>query len=196
MLDSYLPLFYKLFSLIVAPIIVALIIKKFNASPRVISYFANVSAVKIPSMDQSQEWMPVYGHTLILQNVGKLSAKNVRLGHSKLSPPYFSIYPDTQYIEVDLPEGGKEIVFPIMRPGEQVIISYLYFPPVTFDKIHTFCKSDEGFAERVPMIHTRLLKPWQKYLLLGFVVVGFSVTIYWSLILLTFLLASHPLVCF
>ena len=35
----------------------------------------------------------------------------------------------------DLPQGGKEIVIPVLAPGEQLTISYLYFGPTTVQNI-------------------------------------------------------------
>ena len=60
----------------------------------------------------------------------------------------------------DLPGGGQEILFPSLVPNEQVTVSYLYFPPATWDQINVGVKSDEGFAKVIRVIPMRLYSTW------------------------------------
>ena len=60
----------------------------------------------------------------------------------------------------DLPGGGQEILFPSLVPDEQVTISYLYFPPVTFREINSGVKSDEGLAKVIQVIPMRRYPQW------------------------------------
>ena len=119
---------------------------------RLISYLSHVSVFSIRREDGNN--IPVFTHQLVVRNVGSKPAKNVRIGH-RLLPPNFNIYPKIQYEVVELPDGGKEIIIPNMVKGEEISISYLYYPPITWDKINTQIKSDEGFAKRVNVLLTR-----------------------------------------
>jgi hypothetical protein len=61
--------------------------------------------------------------------------------------------------------AGEEILFSELVPNETISISYLYFPPLTADQIHTTVISDEGFAtvqNVVPMVPAgRVLRTWR-----------------------------------
>src|SRR4029078_9798034 len=81
------------------------------------------------------------------------SANNVRFRH--LALPDFTLSPAVIYTVVQLPEGGSDILIPALVPNEEVTVSYLYFPPLTFDKINAGIRSDEGFAESVPVLLQR-----------------------------------------
>jgi hypothetical protein len=54
-----------------------------------------------------------------------------------------------------MPRGRQDIVIPKLIPGEQVTISYLYFPPMTFDQVNDGIKCDQGFAQAIPVLPRR-----------------------------------------
>ena len=122
--------------------------------PVVTTYLGHVSAHRVDPVAGGQPY-DVFTHSIVIQNNGWRSAKNVRLAHGKL--PGFSVFPDVEYRVLDLPGGGQEILFPSLVPGEQVTVSYLYFPPVTWDQVNRLVKSDEGLAKVIQVI------PMQKY---------------------------------
>jgi hypothetical protein len=126
--------------------------------------------------------MYVGTHAIVVRNSSRLSAKNVRLGHKTLQN--YSIYPSTQYEIVNLPNGGWEIIFPILVPGDQITISYLYFAPLTYAEINTHVKSDEGLAKVIDVIPTPSLAVWQKVILCILLFVGLSTLVYISIIVL------------
>ena len=64
--------------------------------------------------------------------------------------PSFQLYPSIAYQVVDLPDGAKEILIPTMVPGEQLTISYLYGPPLTYAGVNAGIRSDEGLRGRFP----------------------------------------------
>jgi hypothetical protein len=72
-----------------------------------------------------------------------------------------SIFPDTDFKIIRNPGGTSEILIPSLIPKEQLYISYLYFPPVTYDQINTYVKSDEGFAK---VVNVELMKVYPKFL--------------------------------
>ena len=75
---------------------------------------------------------------------------------------------------VHLPDESVEILIPQMVRSEQITISYLYQPPLTFDQVNTYAKSDEGFAKITPMVvvapQSRLWKTVSRVLMLTGVV--------------------------
>ena len=145
---------------IVAPII-ALFVgvwvnRKFESRPNLISYYSDISAFT----HTPEEGNPfnINTHSVVLRNAGKKSATNVRIRHSVL--PDFNIWPQVQYEVEELPGGGAEIVIPNLVPGEEVTISYLYFPPVTAAEINAGIKSDEGFAQAIPVLLQQQYPTW------------------------------------
>jgi hypothetical protein len=92
--------------------------------------------------------------------------------------PDFSVYPSVVYQVIDLPGGGREILFPTLVPGEQVTVAYLYFPPVLFNQINSYTKSDEGLAKIVQVLPTPQLAPWLRRLSFTLVVIGAATVIY------------------
>jgi hypothetical protein len=101
----------------------------------------------------------IHTHSIILKNNGNKICKNIRLGHKIL--PNVSIFPDTDFKIIRNPGGTSEILIPSLIPKEQLYISYLYFPPVTYDQINTYVKSDEGFAK---VVNVELMKVYPKFL--------------------------------
>ena len=97
-------------------------------------------------------------HTVILRNAGRRSATNVRLRHHYL--PDFNVWPSVQYHTEHLPERGTEIVIPVLVSGEQITISYLYFSPVTVNQINDGIKSDQGFAQQIPVLLQQQYAKW------------------------------------
>ncbi|VVC76260.1 hypothetical protein AQUSIP_15690 [Aquicella siphonis] len=138
--------------------------------------------VDIRSCDAHISTMYVGTNAVVVRNSGRLSARNVRLGHKTL--PNYNIYPNTKYEVTSLPSGGKEIIFPILVPGEQITISYLYFAPTTYSEINTYVKSDEGLAGVIDVIPAPSIAAWLKYLLYVLLFVGLLTVIYLGIILI------------
>ena len=108
------------------------------------SYFGHVAAFR--TTPPSGPTIFVHTHAVVLRNVGRRSATNVRLRHNVL--PDFTIWPEIQHHVEDLPGSGREIVIPTLIPGEQITVSYLYFAPVTFDQITLASYRTEGLHVR------------------------------------------------
>jgi hypothetical protein len=100
----------------------------------------------------------------------------VRLGHNKL--PDYQVYPDVQYQVLDLPNGGKELLFPVIVPQKQITVSYLYFPPVTWEQINSHIESDEGLVKVISVLPTEQLPKWQLNALRVLVYLGLVTAIY------------------
>lgn len=147
---------------------------------RLIAY--NVHAYSTEIKNPSGQPIRVNGHSIVILNSGKLAANNVRITHHTL--PDFSVYPPANYTQINLPDGSKEIVIEKMIPGQQLTISYLYFPPLLWNQIHSGIKSDECFAEVINVIPSPQYPKWIINLLRILILVGIASLLYWSTCLL------------
>ena len=136
-------LFARFVGPLIAAIVGAVIAQWWEKRPHLVSYLAHSSAVTVHP-PQGQQFQ-VNTHSIVVRNAGKKAATNVRLGHFIL--PNYSVFPSINYEVNGLPGGGSEIVFPQLVPGEQVTVTYLYYPPVFWNKVNSYTKSDEGFAK-------------------------------------------------
>jgi hypothetical protein len=128
----------------------------FEKQPSLTTYFGHVSAFQHTLDDGTKA--AIYTHSVVIHNAGKKTANNVRLRHNTL--PGFQIYPSVDYKVVDLPDGAKEIVVPTLVPKEQITVSYLYFPPLTYAQVNAGIKSDEGLAREIPVLLQRQYPQW------------------------------------
>jgi hypothetical protein len=142
--------------------------RRFESRPALISYFGHVAAFRTTPPSGSPIF--VHTHAVVLRNVGRRSATNVRLRHNVL--PDFVIWPEVQHHTEDLPSGGREIVIPTLVPGEQITVSYLYFPPVTADQVHAGILSNEGFARHIPVLLQRVYPKWFNRIAFALMLIG------------------------
>ena len=130
--------------------------RKFENKPSLISYFGHVSSFKYTLEDG--QLIDVLTHSVVLRNAGRRSATNVQITHNEL--PDFNVWPKIAYSTEELPEGGTDILIPTLVPGEQITISYLYFPPTTVERINSGIKSDQGFAKTIPVLLEQQYGKW------------------------------------
>ncbi len=148
--------------------------KYFNDRARLFAYYGHITSHKLKNCNPN---IDIFTHSLVIINTGRIAAKNVRIGHHVL--PEYDISPNIAHSEVLIPKNGKEILFTTLVPNEQVTIAYLYFPPITYQQVNAYIKSDEGYAKSVTTIPTINLKSWQKYFLCLLLFIGFSMVVYW-----------------
>jgi hypothetical protein len=127
--------------------------------PKLLSFRSHANAVQVNPPSGAP--FRVHTHSVVVRNAGRASASNVRLAHEVL-PSNFSVYPSVEYSVVELPGGGADIVFPKLVPGEQVSVTYLYYPPTLADHVNTGCRSDEGFAKIVTVLWFPQRPLWQR----------------------------------
>jgi hypothetical protein len=131
---------------LVVPFLVALVTigvtRWWERRPRLISFLAHATGVRITPADASVQPYNINLHTVVLRNDGSRAATNVRLGHQPLQFTHH-IQPAYAYSQNTLPDGGMEIVFPTFPPKRSVTITYLY-SGVTWHQINTHLESDEG----------------------------------------------------
>ena len=164
--------------------IIGAIVKHFTeARSKIISYLGHVSAFTLNNEQKTQ----VYTHSIIVRNAGRKSAKNIRVGHYVL-PPEFNIFPPIQFSIEHNPKGEAEILIPILVPNEQITISYLYFPPLTWANINSYTKSDDGFANIINAIPIPQPSRWVIFAVWVLMFVGASFLIYLIMKLITTLI--------
>jgi hypothetical protein len=162
-----------------APIITAVvgfILKAyFEAKPKLVTYLVHASA--IPLHDENKT--DVNTHSIVVRNAGKKTANNVRIGHNIL-PRSFQLYPQLTHEIITGPNDSAEILIPTLVPGEQVSISYLYFPPVVWGQVHSYCKSDEVNAKYLNVAPSPQLSKMQLAAIWSLIFIGASTVVYWG----------------
>ena len=87
-----------------ATLLVGAILTRVLSRPVVTTYLGHVSAHRQAAVAEGPHF-DVFTHSVVIQNNGWASAKNVRLTHNIL--PSFSVFPDVEYQVFDLPGGGR-----------------------------------------------------------------------------------------
>ena len=151
---------WNIVATIAAPLIAlflgAALNRKLERRARLITYLGHVSAHRVePEMGNS---FNVFTHSIVLRNAGRSAARNVRVTHSTL--PNYSVFPGITYGVEHLPDGETDIVIPILVPEQEITISYLYYPPTTWDKINSTVRSDDGFAKVMNVLPTIQYPKW------------------------------------
>src|SRR5437899_3122244 len=111
---------------------------------RLEAFFIHATSHPIPGAKNQQ----VNTHALVVRNAGTKPAINLRVVHNVM-PESIRVWPTVNYTVNNLPLGG-ELLFPALVPREQITISYLYAPPLTYDQIGALVKSDDGLAQVLP----------------------------------------------
>lgn len=77
-----------------------------------------------------------------------------------------------------LPDGSRDIVIPTLVPGEQITVSYLYFPPVVVGQVNAGIRCDQGGAHPIPVLLQRQFPAWLNRTTVALILVGL-VTIFY-----------------
>lgn len=98
----------------------------------------------------------VHSHSVVVRNAGGLPATNVRIPHLALpghdgTPGGYDMWRPRQHTVAPLRGGGAEILIPVLEPGGETTITYLYFPPLVFGQIHLPISCDQGGATHLNM---------------------------------------------
>ncbi len=161
-----------------APIITlfigAWVTRLFENKANLVSYYGHVASFTHKPAQGTT--LVVNTHAVVLRNTGRTAATNVRLHHFTL--PDFTIYPHLQYSVDELPGGGSDIVIPTLVPGEEITVSYLYFPPLTFARVNAGIKSDQGLARQIPVLLQRIYPKWFNISAALLLLVGIVATLY------------------
>jgi hypothetical protein len=175
-----------IFAKIAAPIITGAfgLIAKYlaDAKPKLITFLVHSFAIPTQNQFLNNAPLTVHTHSIVVRNSGKKTAHNVRLGHLNL--PDFQIYPNLSHEVNKRPDNSGEILIPTLVPGEQITVGYLYYPPLVFQQVNTYCKSDEVSAKYLNVTPMVPLTPTQNYIFWGLVFIGASSVLYWIILLI------------
>ena len=142
--------------------------QRLEKRPKLLSHWGHVSSFNYQKEDGNTGI--VNTHSVVIMNVGRRAATNVRLSHHFL--PEFNISPPVEYQLKEVPNSGKDIVIPTVIPNQQLTISYLYFPPITYAEVNAGVKCDEGFAPQIPVLLQRQYPNWFNYSAVVLMIVG------------------------
>ena len=146
----------------------------FSKRPKLIVYLGHTSSFNVRT---TQLPVVVHTHSIVVRNVGWETANNVRIGHYKL-PDNYQLYPAIPHT-IEHNDGQiAEIVITKLVADEQVTISYLYSPPLVWNQIHAYTKSDEGFAKGLNVLPTPQLSKWLIILMWVLMFIGVVSSIY------------------
>jgi hypothetical protein len=158
--------------------------RRFESRPALITYFSHVSAFRYTPPGGQQ--LQINTHSVVLRNTGRQSAKNIRLHHAFL--PEFNIWPVIVHNVETLPDGSKDIVIPTLVPGEEITVSYLYFPPLVAGQINAGIKSDQGFANQITVLLQRQYSRWFNHTVVALFLVGVVTICYLIYVGVTFIM--------
>lgn len=203
----------KLFSGALVAVVGAIVKSKIEGSAKLVYYLVHSSAIpvhlpanQIPAPDVRKTWTervasalvnvpPIpapqpahqivltHTHAIVVRNVGKKTAHNVRIGHARF-PPGFSIHPPQNH-ELAWFGVSAELIIPTLVSQEQITISYLYFPPLLWSDVVGPVKCDEGMAKSISVTATT---PWPRpirFLMWAMAFLGASSAVAWLFWLIT-----------
>jgi hypothetical protein len=146
---------------------------------RVVVHYGHAAAFRITNVDEP---FSVHTHNVVVRNAGKRPAHNVRCGHAVL-PPNVTLYPDKDHHIVSLPGGTQELLMPELLPGEEVTIAYLYYPPLMWNQVNTYVKSDEGFAKVITVLPQQQYPRWFNNTAALLMLIGLVTTCYLAVLM-------------
>ena len=157
----------------IPPIISFLLLRFASSRPKLIPYVGYVSDFSL-----NDGSLKVYTHGIVIKNTGSEPALNVKIGHYFL-PDHIKMYPPIDYKTNKTKNGTEEIQIERIAPDEEISISYLYFPPVTYDKIHAYVLSDDGSYDIINKIPDSFRPPTSViYVRRTLMLVGFMTIFY------------------
>jgi hypothetical protein len=179
LLDTH--LLGRIVATVVGGVVVALILRTIERRVRLVAYYGHVGGeFHIQPIGTNPAFL-VRTHSIVIKNTGGLPAHNVRVPHRvsfSASTVNVSISLGVNYTASTLPGGADETVFPILVPGQEVTMSYLYLPPLTWNQINLPITCDEGMARVLSVLPTRQLTRWQLWLLRILVAIGALTALY------------------
>ena len=159
----------------------------FEAKEKLIAHYGHFSSFKLKKLEGEDQEKWVYTHSVVVRNAGGKPAANVRLGHNVL-PENFIVQPDIEYSVRTLPGGSKELLFPSLGPEKEITVSYLYFPPLTYEKINSHIESDGGAAKVVNVLLQQVFPKWVNTAVGALMLTGAVTVIYFIVVLVIWLI--------
>jgi len=131
--------------------------RRSERSPVLTTFYGHIAAFTVSPPGAPQ--MGVHTHAVVIRNTSPRVATNVRLHHNGRVPDV-AIHPDIAHHREVLPGGTEDIVIPNLPPGRELVVSYLYFPPLFFNQINAGIDCDQGIANQIPVLLQRQLPAW------------------------------------
>jgi hypothetical protein len=101
---------------------------------------------------------PIETFSLFVFNQGKAPAREAHIGHYFL--PACNVYPDLPRAVDATPGGGMAIRFPVIPPRTLITVSYCVFGNFAVENIISYVGSEEGAAQRIPVMLQRVWPAW------------------------------------
>ena len=177
----------KLLSPIFTVLVGGFLKRYFEDKPRLISYVSHSANVSLNDEGGNR----VCTHSIVVRNTGKRPTYNVRIGHHFL-PQGFQVSPPVAFNVNPGPNGSAEILLPVLVPNEQITITYLYLPPLTFQGVNGTTKSDDGFATIIKALPRPQSPKWFARLMWFLALVGASTIVYVITVLVAHYLRINP----
>lgn len=179
---------------LMSPLLVALVgglVRRYaEGKPKLITYLLHSVSHPIPPspQNQGQGVQFVHTHSVVVTNKGKRTAHNVRIDHP-IFPGSYVLDPPISHTVNHGQGASAEILIPTLVPNEEVRISYLYPPPLTWNQISGWVKCDEGLARVIRVFPSAPPPKLLQLFLWTMVFVGASTVVYWLLRLLPLVLS-------
>jgi hypothetical protein len=125
---------------------------------KLIFYTSHPQLVTLAPQPGQPPIQPIESFSLFIFNQGKAPAREVHVGHFFL--PACNVFPDIPRNIVPTPGGGTAIHFPVIPPGVLITISYLVFGYFPVENIVSYVGSEEGVAQRIPVMLQRIFPQW------------------------------------
>ena len=168
--------FFQFASPIIAVGVGVIVSRYFSERERLIAFYGHIASHALNSVVGGREVTHINTHAVVIRNNGNKTATNVRISHNVL--PDIKIHPETDYEVKGLPNGGKELIIPRITPKTEYTISYLYFPPITYNNIFSSIESDAGPAKIINVRLQQIYPRWVSFLLAASMVLGLITFIY------------------
>jgi hypothetical protein len=125
---------------------------------RLVVYTSHPQWVLLQPQQGQPPIAPIETFSLFIFNQGKAPAREVHVEHYFL--PACNLYPDIPRDIVQTPGGGIAIRFAMIPARTLITISYLIFGNYTVENIISYIGSEEGHAQRIPVMLQRVFPPW------------------------------------
>ena len=169
-------IFFQIASPIIAVFLTVFVSRYFREREKLIAFYGHIASHALNPVIDGKEVTHINTHAVVIRNGGNRTATNVRISHNVL--PDIKIYPETDYEVKELPSGGKELVIPRITPKREYTISYLYFPPITYNQINSSIESDAGPAKIINVELQQIFPRWVKFLVGSSMILGLIAFIY------------------
>lgn len=98
-------------------------------------------------------------HSLVLQNVGRAVAEDVKIVHNWF-PDYLEISPKMNHKKDELEGGGHAVILERVYPRQPVTITYLYFTPPQNIEIPSYVTAKDHLAKRIEVVFSWRYPRW------------------------------------